>query len=390
MSVFGSTLLHDKLFLTQQDWRSWHSEPSTPENNFAWGRAETAEAYNAMVRRESGMMLAYGMGTYFCDMAGGWLRDDEIMKGIAEARSAFEQDLTVPGIPRADMAVFVSEESDSCLYPQAAIMLRDLHGSLQGHDTSQCQQFDLNTSGVPYRYYLLSDLGRIKLPEHRVYLFLNAYRLDAAQMKAIDGLRRDGKLLVFLHAPGIAGAGLDLNLRGAEAIERVTGIKVGAIPGGVGQFGAVPVGARNPLLVGIHDYLAANIRGSSAIPAFEVVDEKATPLATYPGKYSVSVAYKQFAHHQTVLAGCFDLKAQFIHNLAKAAGAWYVAEPGDAVYANENFVTIHALGDGNKTLYLARPSKVVDLTTGKVVAEQTKTIHLDMTVGETRWFRLIP
>jgi hypothetical protein len=102
------------------------------------------------------------------------------------------------------------------------------------------------------------------------------------------------------------------------------------------------------------------------------------------------VAYKRFPDHQVVLAGCLDLSDQFLHNLAQSAGAWCVAEPGDAVYANEHFVTLHALHTGPKILRLAQPSRVVDLTTGDVITERVETMELDLAVGETRWFYLTP
>lgn len=390
-SIFSSTLMHGKLYITEQDWRSWHSVPSTPANNISWGRVQTAKEHNAIVRRESGMMLAYGMGTWWYDMSGGWFHDDGIMAGIAEARRAFQQDLETSGVPRADMAVFISEESDSSLYAPAAATVR-----LKGVVRQLCE---LNSSGVPYHLYLLSDLGRMKLPEHRIYLFLNAYHIDPLQMKAIDALRRDGKMLVFYHAPGIAAQ--RLGVYDADAVERVTGIKVQKVTG-ITKFGAIPVETASPLLKNTQGYLAPTIDAksdgaasvppeSSTWPFFRIVDKKATPLATYIENGDVSVAHKQFTNYQVVFAaGCLALSDQFIHNLAKASGAWCAADPGDAVYANENFATIHALGSGHKTLYLARPSKVVDLTTGKVVAERTTTIQLDMPVGETRWFRLLP
>lgn len=34
-----------------------------------------------MVRRESGMMIAFGLGTWWYDLAGKWFRDDRIMSG---------------------------------------------------------------------------------------------------------------------------------------------------------------------------------------------------------------------------------------------------------------------------------------------------------------------
>jgi len=126
-NVFGSTVLHGKTYLTEQDWRSWHAGPDPdPANNEAWGRAESAAAHNAMVRRESGMMLAFGLGTWWYDMSGGWFRDDQIMAAIAEARRGFERDTTVPGLPRGDLAVFVSEETNAHLFPKLAASYRYL------------------------------------------------------------------------------------------------------------------------------------------------------------------------------------------------------------------------------------------------------------------------
>lgn len=376
-SVFGSTLLHGKLYLTEQDWRSWHSGSRDLAYDASVGRAESAEAHNAMVRRESGMMLAFGLGTWWYDVSGGWFRDDQIMAGIAEARAAFEQDLRCGGLPRADAAVVVSEEGSHGLLPQAAGQVR-YHGIVN-------QVNQLNTSGVPYRMLLLSDFGRLPIPDHRLYIFVNCYALNEAQLAAIDGLRGDGRVLVFLHAPGALGAADP-----AAAIERVTGIKVRALAGGV-RLGAAALAVDDPLLAGTEGVLAAT--AGAGWPAFEVIDPAATALARYPQSPAVSVACRRFADHQVVFAGCFTLADQFLHNLAKAAGAWCVAAPGDAVYASQYTATIHALhalDGGRKHLTLASPSRVVDMTSGQVVAEQAATLDLTMALGETRWFRLTP
>ena len=69
-------------------------------------------------------------------------------------------------------------------------------------------------------------------------------------------------------------------------------------------------------------------------------------------------------------------------------GGWTAAPPGDAVYASQHFLTIHALFPGHKILHLKRPAKVTDLTTGRVVAARAQTVEVDMERGQTRWFRL--
>jgi hypothetical protein len=46
--------------------------------------------------------------------------------------------------------------------------------------------------------------------------------------------------------------------------------------------------------------------------------------------------------------------------------------------------------DGDKTLHLLHPSKVIDLESGQVISSSTQTIKLSMQRGQTRWFFLQP
>ncbi len=373
-SVFGSTLLHGKVYLTEQDWRSWHSEPNSPAENFEWGRAETAEAHNAMVRRESGMMLAFGLGTWWYDMCGGWFHDPAIMSGIAEAMRAFQRDLQVDEMPAADLAVIVSEESNDTIAPKAGGTYRYI-GIL-----SQIEE--LNAAGVPYRLYLQSDLGRAKLPPHKAYLFLNAYRLTDVQRRAIDELKRDGRLLVFVHAPGVVGAADP-----ARAIRAVTGFGCARIPGSTRLLSEpVPHGEGPPDLKGASVNLSSPLAGT----AFEVDDIDAVPLAWYAGTMRVCTATRDFGKWKSAFVGCPAFTAEFVARLADWAGCWRAAEPGDAVYASDRFLTIHAVFPGHKVLRLHRASRIVDLTSGKVVSERAAQMELDVQRGETRWFALTP
>jgi len=371
-SVFGSTLLHGKTYLTEQDWRSWHSVPDSPENNLAWGRAETAEVHNAMVRRECGMMLAFGLGTWWYDMSGGWFRDDRIMSGIAEALRAFDRDLSTEGTPRADLAVFVSEESNHYVAPKCGGQFR-YDGILQ-------QIHELNVAGVPYRLYLQSDLGRAQLPEHKAYLFLNPYYLSQTQREAISALKRDGKLLIFVHAPGVIGAPDP-----AAVVSEVTGLQVQRTADGT-RLATTATSTDTPILAGLDGVL--NYATGYNVPAYEVVDPQATALATYAGAESIAAAARDFGTWKSAFIGVPGLSAPFVSNLARWAGCWVAAEPGDAVYASEHILTIHAIFPGHKVLHPLRPSRVTDLTTGEVVSEIAKSIDLDMQRGETRWFWL--
>lgn len=372
-NVFGSTCLHGKQYLTEQDWRSWHSSPNEPEENFAWGRAENADIHNAMVRRECGMMLAFGIGTWWYDMSGGWFRDDQIMRGIAEAVRAFKQELSEKDSPRGDLAVFVSEESDSYIRMRYAGQYR-YQGVVQ-------QIEELNIAGVPYRLYLQSDLGKMKLPEHKAYLFLNPYVITPAQRVAIEGLKRDGKLLAFVHSPGIIGAA-----DAAATASEITGMELRPLAQAP-QVKELPKNA-HPLIADMGD--GAILVTAAPAGALAVMDARATPLAFYQDKPQVGCAARDFGKWKSVFIGSPGVTAEFLHNLANWAGCWVAAPAGDAVYGSQRFLTIHAMFSGHKTLCLPQRSRVTDLTSGRVIAEGAQTVELDMERGQTRWFRLEP
>ena len=373
-SVFASTLLHGKTYLTEQDWRSWRSSPDGPENNFNWGRAETAAAHNAMVRRECGMMLAFGLGTWWYDMSGGWFRDDQIMAGIGESLGAFRRDLAVAAVPQADLAVIVSEEANDWIAPPAAGAYR--------YDGIVRQIEELNVAGVPYRLYLQSDLGRPTLPRHRAYLFLNPYVITPAQAQAIAELKRDGRLLAFVHAPGVVGAADP-----ATAVAALTGLAVARLPDRERLTTTVRAGDHE--LVRQLD-AGVNYAGGIGGPAYAVTDPAATPLACYAGTPDVAAAARDFGTWKSVFIGSPGLTAEFAQRLARWAGCWCVAEAGDAVYASDRIVTIHALFPGHKVLRLQQAARVTDLTSGQMVAARAATVEVDMQRGETRWFWLEP
>ncbi len=369
-STWGSVALHQRIWLAEQDLRSWLSGAVGEEYDRSVGRAPTAADHNAMVRRESGMTLAAGHGTWWYDMDGGWFRDDGIMAGVAEARAAFARDLACAARPRADVAVFSDEQSfDYVAEPQMGRV---------SYEAVVRQVHHLNTSGVPYHHYLLDDVANPKLPDYRLYVFVASYHLRPAVRRAINALKRDGKTLVFVHAPGVIGAADP-----AAAIGEVTNLKVRALPGDT-LLAPLPPAATSPL--GTLGTLS--ICGLSG-PAFAVDDPAAAPIGVTAAGVPVA-AIKEQGTWRAVYFGGLGLSDELANRLARLAGAWVAAEPGDAVYANQHIATIHALYDGDKVVTLAGPSRVEDLTSHRVLAERATEIRLAMKRGETRWFALTP
>jgi beta-galactosidase len=379
-SAWGSLMLRDRLWVSEQDWRSWLSVPVGEATDRGVGRAASAADHNNMVRRESGMMLAFGQGTWWYEMDGGWFADDGIMAGVREARAAFTHDLGAATPPRADVAVFVPE--------RGLDYLKFDPGHLTGfrHAATVQQIRELNRSGVPYQLFLQSDLGHAELPEFKLYIFLGAYCIEPAEWRVIRALKAGGKTLCFVHAPGVikpenVGAGTP-----AEAIGAVTGIRV--LEGGEERpLGIQPVAAARAgtLPFSVEGMLISPWAGAG--PAFAVDDGRAAALGIFDDDRT-ALAWRDFGDWKSVYCGGIQLSDAFVNALARHAGAWVAAEPGDAVFASQHFLTIHALHDSEKALAFRQPSRVIDLTDGSVVAEKAGGLKVPMKRGETRWFSL--
>jgi len=57
--------------------------------------------------------------------------------------------------------------------------------------------------GTPYDIYLLNDFIEGRLCPYKLYIFLNAFRLDEKRRTALKKeLQRDGRVAVWIYAPG--------------------------------------------------------------------------------------------------------------------------------------------------------------------------------------------
>ena len=388
-AAMASALLHGKLFLTEQDFRTPMATVKSDAYNFGVGRAANPEMFSNMVKRETGMMLAAGQGTWWLDIEGPLYNNRDFLAPIAESVKAFDAGLEDKGAPEADVAMVIGERS------------MDFVANTDGQVTTgsdvdfrwfalRHQRDKWNRSGVPYHVYSQGDLLDPKLPDYKVWVFLSPQHISPQERAKIESLKSGGRTLVFLHAPGMIGADDP-----ATAIGEITGIQVEAdgnrrIDRGRWRESKAPAALG---CEGVIRYMGMpGERGSKPIvgPAFRVVDPKATLLADYEDGGGAAIAVKSFDGWTSVFSGIPQVESQFLNNLAKMAGAWVVSDPYDAVYASQHYLTVHAIAPGKKQLRLRYPSRVVDLTSGETISEKTDKVEIEMPFGQTRWFKLTP
>jgi len=155
--------------------------------------------------------------------------------------------------------------------PEIAVVV-DEHSPLYGAPTGEINGRLLTFGrvafyriGAPVGLYLLDDLLAGRVPRAKLYLFLNAFRLDDVQLRSLrEHTGGKGSVRLWMYAPGyVCGDTLD-----TAHIGQVTGIAVKEI--------APREGTVNPYRAAARPCRRANL---PLTPTFAVADPAAEVLA---------------------------------------------------------------------------------------------------------------
>jgi hypothetical protein len=130
---------------------------------------------------------------------------------------------------------------------------------------------------------------------------------------------------------------------------------------------------------------------TSAADLFPVIypdDPDATVLAYFLDSKLPALAIKEQDGYTSIYCGSKHISCDMVKEFARYAGCHIYSETDDVVYANKNYVTVHAASSGVKTIHLPEKRDVVDVYDGTVAATNADTFCVDLRRGETRMFRL--
>ncbi|NOY79836.1 MAG: hypothetical protein GXP31_02405 [Kiritimatiellaeota bacterium] len=368
----GSLRLHNKLFLQELDLRTFTRSCRSAASAWFLAQARDLDEFRAIHRRETGMMYTAGMGAWYYDMAGGWFHDPGIMRDIAEVRNWFARSPDGHDDRHSGLAVIADEESTHWICDSARSIL---------YTALSRNREALALSGVPYTLFELGDLERPELRRFRVILFLNAWRLTDRQLRFIESnLKRDGRTLVWMFAPGYIGDnGLSI-----EQTQRLVGMRLDLSPAPTTlECEAVP--GDHPLTRGLLPRQGVSARACK----FWITDRRVVPLARYAGSGELATAARAFDQWRSVyIASPGGLGPVLLNNVARWAGAYVCTTPGDAVYLSGRLLCVHGVRGGRRTFRLPRRATVIDLPAQKTLARDTDRFEADIPLQKTRWFEL--
>ncbi|MHB0937461.1 MAG: beta-galactosidase [Armatimonadota bacterium] len=342
-----SVRLHGKMCLIQDDSRV-HDSPY-PNH---YGKARDLRESIAILRRNFNLVVTHGDGNWRSPLRAEALRaQSQQFNDIA--RFALDTDRS----PCAEIAVLVDEES----FQYESVRYNfDLFNVSQ-----QCLQ-GMTRLGAPFALYHLDDFIDGLVPPHKVYFFLNAFRLDGARRdKLARELRRDGRVAVWTYAPGY------LRDEGSfEHMTEVTGFTFGAYQLPWPPFMHVtdfthPITERLP-----HDLTWGCTH--AVAPVFYLDDPQARELGQVvfgQGCCLPGMGIKQFEEWTSVYLAVPNTPAPVLRGIARFAGVHLYSEDGDVLHVSRELLGVHTVAGGERTFRLPRRvERVYDLYDRREIA----------------------
>lgn len=355
MSLLESVKLHGKLWFDENDVRTSLS----PGAIGGWGKPENVAGDIIQQEKELAHVFAYGSAQWWFDVGRNRYDDPELMKRIAGLVANGPAVLAADRSPADQIALIVDEKS----------LCRMRVGDRLGNQLLLGHLPQLQRVGAPVGHYLSRDLGA--LDRERLLLFATSFAPDAQQRADVEKLKGDGRVLVFLYAPGVyQGDVLD-----PAAAESFCGIRLKRLPGSQKLRVTLPSG----------ESYGANEEVS---PIFVADDPQVEVLGTLPDG-SPGLVMKRFPNWTAVFSAAPLPPATLLRQFADQAGVHTYTAPGDVVWACRDLVAVGVKEAGPRQVRLPRRvARVVDLYTGQTVAENATEFTTDFADRATRIFLL--
>ncbi len=385
--VFDSLRLHGKIPMLELDSRTWISEYKSMEHDYKVARYWSMEEFVGASARDAGNMIAVDGGAWWMEMSGGWFRDESIMEPIGTFRRVAQSVAETPRPPDEAELVFVIDEDG---YFWTTEQTHIWNGP--NYHSNALQQTAISRSGLRYQVYYLDDLIERGMDDFKVYVFQNVYQVDGRKRAFLEGLKRDGKTLVWQYAPGF----ITPEDFSTESMSALTGIQLRLADDAkpvslrahfVGE--AERAGEAGELLAGISTAVMGLGRDLAG-QRFVVEDDRAGVIGRYVADDAPAAAVKRFEGYTSIYVGHpSGLTDRLLNNIARAAGAHVHTEPGDLFMCNRSdFMVIHGVQGGERTIRLPEPATITDAFDGRVLAENATQVTFPLRVNETRWLRI--
>lgn len=387
--VTDSFRLHNCIYFVEDDTRT-HAE-NTYFRNFA--ETFCIEDTINVLKRDFGRNLSEDLQSWWFDqlIGGGRYKYPEVYELFGKQQQLAHLAYSMGRTKKNEIALIYDEESTTLSSYQTSyetiVMLRNL---------------ELSRIGASADLYFHNDMKNPEMPSYKLYIFCNVFSLTDEEREAIHKkLRKDHAVAVWIYGSGVINPEAE-NRFAAENITKLTGIKMemlddmctpkfrfnGEDHPAFRALDRKQIYGWNYRLMQLSVVNGVANRGHVIYPVFYSVDEDAVNTAHLLENGLPAVSVKELDGFTSVFYGAKLISSTIIRELAKFAGCHIFCDSDDVIYANRNFITIHASTTGEKKLRFPQKCTPVEVYEEKTYGTDVGSISFQMQLGETKTFWL--
>ena len=357
MSSVDSVQLAGKIWLHEDDTRTHLAE----DGQYALPPTANADQTREVLTRNFGHLITRGSAIWWMDLFGkGWYIGDDIWNPIAHLSDEMRRTYSHTGPYKPEIAVVFDEAS---AFTQPAYVQREVI-------CASIFREHMYGIGAPLGFYLLDDVLAGRVPWPKMYIFLNAFSMNAAQRAQLRERTRHSTNL-WIYAPGY----VDHDRLTPDGIAELTGIRVAQM---AEQGGHV-------VMTNGQEF---DWSGQPIAPGFSITDRSAETLGYYADGKTPAIAAKRGGKRGDILCCPLLLPSNIMAGWAKQAGVHLYAKPGDVIAAGKGYVCLTARSEGEKELSLPKAYALKDIVSGEVLPK-AKLHKLTMHKGESHLWKLL-
>jgi hypothetical protein len=233
-----------------------------------------------------------------------------------------------------------------------------------------------------------------------MYVMLNLFCLSDADREAIHRkAAKNGAALVWLYAPGFINPDREKKMD-TGYMEELTGFKTGVIYDTVsprftlsGPHPALRYGDFDRRYGSIDRDVHSNVWLSPVLPPpylnpFFYIDEEGEILGRFLINGRAAYGIKPYRGFTSVYCAAQILRSELLASLAAYAGCHLYSLGDDCLYANENFVAIHAKETGERLIRFKKPSNPYEVYEDRYYGRNVESLRVNMRKGESLLFCL--
>lgn len=360
---YATARLHGKMLWQENDYRTHLAFPHHT------GRMQDAAETVSVLQRNFGETLVNNGGFWERVFSNNWMHDNAIMEAWANMKRIGEASLSKDKTSVAEVAFIHDDSVPFYLSGGRNAFISDLvFGTYE----------NAVRMGAPFDFYLMQDFKNQakKLPNYKMYIFLNAWRMDTATRNAINAkVRKNNAVTVWMYAPGFIDANNNDTFR-LSTMKSLTGFTFKNAPTGK----TVQWEDKNHPISRLSDKIQTQTTGVT----FGTTNADKVLASTSVGG---ALAVKEMDHWRSVYSG-IPLTSEMLQGLCDYAGVHIYSRSYDVLYANKSYVMLYTSKAGKKTISLPHSTNVREEFSNQTIASNVKQFSEQVPAGTARLYLL--